>query len=187
MGIHRLTHDLTPSGTVVIDHATRDGEIGSVIEYVRKRRGMSLRSLGDHVGCSHAYLSMVERGRKCPSAALLERIEHVLGIGQVALRGDAERLEYTTLAKLRVIAPQWFVIPSRGASSSPVGAPPFTISTRQPFDARVAIIMAALRGNDYAPALRDPTGSERKAGVVAVIELPDLGSGGCKIRIEASR
>lgn len=50
------------------------------IRYLRKKRGMTLKELGQNINCSAGYLSRVETGVVNPSLATLVHIANALGV-----------------------------------------------------------------------------------------------------------
>ncbi|HEY7835342.1 MAG TPA: helix-turn-helix transcriptional regulator [Ktedonobacterales bacterium] len=54
--------------------------MGTVIRRERRERQMTLRELAEHAALSEVYLGEVERGKKYPSAMVLERLAEALGI-----------------------------------------------------------------------------------------------------------
>ena len=53
-------------------------DIGRRIRAHRKANGLTLKQLGEKVGCTDAYLSQVERGRVSPSISSLKKIAQAL-------------------------------------------------------------------------------------------------------------
>jgi len=51
-----------------------DNRIGRRIRELRKKRGYTLRELGEKLNFDHSYLSKVENGRKIPSIELLQQM-----------------------------------------------------------------------------------------------------------------
>jgi transcriptional regulator with XRE-family HTH domain len=51
-----------------------DNRIGKRIRELRKKRGYTLRELGEKLNFDHSYLSKVENGRKTPSIELLQQM-----------------------------------------------------------------------------------------------------------------
>ena len=49
-------------------------QLGSRVRYARKRNGLTLKELGDKVGCSESLLSKIERNHIVPSLPVLWRI-----------------------------------------------------------------------------------------------------------------
>lgn len=56
------------------------GELGSEIRALRKAQGMTLEQLAVSAELSIGFLSLVERGKKRPSAAALSRISDAFGV-----------------------------------------------------------------------------------------------------------
>src|SRR5262245_39806349 len=54
-------------------------QLGSRVRYARKRNGLTLKGLGDKVGCSESLLSKIERNHIVPSLPVLWRIAEALG------------------------------------------------------------------------------------------------------------
>lgn len=55
-------------------------EIGEKIKYLRTRKGISMRELGDNLGVSHAHISKLESGINSPSVDLLEKLSEFFNI-----------------------------------------------------------------------------------------------------------
>jgi len=55
-------------------------QIGLKLRSFRKAKGLSLKELGERVGCSISYLSMVENGKVDPGISRLKKIVNGLGI-----------------------------------------------------------------------------------------------------------
>jgi transcriptional regulator with XRE-family HTH domain len=72
------------------------GELGRTLRTARVRSGLSVTNLAERLGISGPYVSVVERGQRTPSEAVLIRISDVLGLSVVHLlalaghRTDAE-------------------------------------------------------------------------------------------------
>jgi transcriptional regulator with XRE-family HTH domain len=54
--------------------------VGVVIRRERRLRGMTLRELAERSALSTVYLGEIERGKKYPSALVLERLAQALGL-----------------------------------------------------------------------------------------------------------
>ena len=54
----------------------------------RERRGLSQADLGRLAGCSDAFISMLERGKKSGSLDTLERLASILNVSTDQLLGD---------------------------------------------------------------------------------------------------
>ncbi|MEM8782475.1 MAG: S24 family peptidase [Planctomycetota bacterium] len=65
--------------------------LGALLRNGRKARGLTLAALGDEVGATPGYLSMIENGRveNPPSAALLQRLEAALELRETPLQRAA--------------------------------------------------------------------------------------------------
>jgi transcriptional regulator with XRE-family HTH domain len=63
--------------------------LGTKIRNLRKYQGLSLKQLGERVGCTPSYLSMVENDRIDPSVSRLKKIVDALGKTIVDLFGEA--------------------------------------------------------------------------------------------------
>ncbi|MFB6817451.1 helix-turn-helix domain-containing protein [Streptomyces sp. NPDC056347] len=70
--------------------------IGRTIKLWRDRLDMTQAELGAAIGYSEEQVSSVERGRRAPSAAFLEKADEVLGAGGMiaCLRKDAEEARF---------------------------------------------------------------------------------------------
>jgi transcriptional regulator with XRE-family HTH domain/quercetin dioxygenase-like cupin family protein len=78
------------------DTADRIEQLGSRVRYARKRNGLTLRELGDKVGCSESLLSKIERNHVVPSLPVLWRIAEALGTTFGALFSDRSMEPVTT-------------------------------------------------------------------------------------------
>jgi transcriptional regulator with XRE-family HTH domain len=93
--------------------ATLQETMGAVIRRARQERSLTLRALAEQAGLSVVYLGEIERGKKYPSAPVLERLAAALDLALsdllelVAdeLRADAQP------ASIEVIG---FALPTRG-------------------------------------------------------------------------
>jgi len=54
--------------------------MGAVIRRVRQERALTLKALAEQAGLSVVYLGEIERGKKYPSAPMLERLTAALGL-----------------------------------------------------------------------------------------------------------
>ncbi len=68
-------------------------DIGPQIQVVRRARGMSGRALANMINATPTYITMLERGTRTPSLALLQRLAAALGIPAWALVLLAEERE----------------------------------------------------------------------------------------------
>jgi transcriptional regulator with XRE-family HTH domain len=87
--------------------------IGGVIRQVREERSRTLKSVAAAAGISVVYLGEIERGKKYPSAPVLEHLATALGL-EVAdlLEFVADALRAETPAPVDAIG---FALPGRGA------------------------------------------------------------------------
>jgi transcriptional regulator with XRE-family HTH domain len=58
----------------------RDEALGRTIRVLRTERGMERKDLAEAAGLSYPYLAEIEKGRKRPSARVLEAIAEALGV-----------------------------------------------------------------------------------------------------------
>ncbi len=87
--------------------------MGSVIRRERRARSLTIKALAAQTMLSVVYLGEIERGRKYPSAGVLERIAQALEIGIAdllelvadELRGEAENQPADAIG---------FMLPTRG-------------------------------------------------------------------------
>jgi transcriptional regulator with XRE-family HTH domain len=87
--------------------------MGAVIRRTRQERSLTLKALAEQAGLSVVYLGEIERGKKYPSAAMLERLAAALDLSLsdmlelVAdeLRADAQPLSTEAIG---------FALPTRG-------------------------------------------------------------------------
>ncbi len=64
--------------------------IGIRLRRLRKEKGMTLRSLGETVGCSESFLSKIENNKVAPSLKTLHSITSALGVAISALFSEPE-------------------------------------------------------------------------------------------------
>lgn len=76
------------TANAIRDDADRIEQLGSRVRHARKLRRLTLKELGDKVGCSESLLSKVERNHVIPSLPVLWRIAEALGTTFGALFGD---------------------------------------------------------------------------------------------------
>lgn len=99
-----------PYGTDDEESAAVLRTVGKVVKSCRERKGWKQAELGAAIGYSEEQVSSVERGRRAPSPAFLEKADEVLGAGGLllGLRKDAEEARYPKkvrdLAKLEAEA-----------------------------------------------------------------------------------
>jgi transcriptional regulator with XRE-family HTH domain len=87
--------------------------IGGTLRQVREERSRTLKSVAAAAGVSVVYLGEIERGKKYPSAPVLERLATALGLDLadlLELVADALRAEAPT--QVDAIG---FALPARGA------------------------------------------------------------------------
>ncbi|MFE8698270.1 helix-turn-helix domain-containing protein [Cytobacillus sp. FJAT-53684] len=54
---------------------------GSMVKYLRGKRGLSLREMTELTGISGSYINRIENGsRECPSYPIIEKISSALGV-----------------------------------------------------------------------------------------------------------
>ena len=58
---------------------------GRNVRRERLAKGMTLEALANDVGLSYSYVGEIERGRRNPTLAVVERISKVLGAAPVTL------------------------------------------------------------------------------------------------------
>ena len=69
-------------------------EIQKRIKEYRKKRGLTLRQLAEKAGCTHSYISQVEKGLTVPSLSMVGRLASALNISVLDLFNDpSEDLE----------------------------------------------------------------------------------------------
>lgn len=61
--------------------------LGDRLKAARMNRGWTLEELGRECGCSQAFLSLIEEGKKLPSVGVLRRICEVLKVESDYLLG----------------------------------------------------------------------------------------------------
>jgi transcriptional regulator with XRE-family HTH domain len=71
-------------------------QLGSRVRHARKLKQLTLKELGDKVGCSESMLSKTERNHVIPSLPILWRIAEALGTNFGALFGDESMGPVTT-------------------------------------------------------------------------------------------
>jgi transcriptional regulator with XRE-family HTH domain len=87
--------------------------MGAVIRRARQERSLTLKGLAEQAGLSVVYLGEIERGKKYPSAAMLERLaaaldltlSDMLELVADELRADAQPLTTEAIG---------FALPTRG-------------------------------------------------------------------------
>jgi len=64
---------------------------GKAVREARTTVGISQEELADRSGLHRTYISLLERGQRNPSLAVIEEISHALGISMVDLVGRIEK------------------------------------------------------------------------------------------------
>ncbi len=64
---------------------------GKAVREARMTVGISQEELADRSGLHRTYISLLERGQRNPSLAVIEEISHALGISMVDLVGRIEK------------------------------------------------------------------------------------------------
>jgi transcriptional regulator with XRE-family HTH domain len=64
-------------------------EIQRRIRMYRKERGLTLRRLAQRVGCTHSYISQIEKGMTAPSLAMVGKLAAALQISVLDLFSEA--------------------------------------------------------------------------------------------------
>lgn len=92
--------------------------IGAVIRRARQEADLTLKELADRAILSVVYLGEIERGKKYPSALVLERLASALDLTVPdLLERVAEELRAVAQPQMMVTAPIGFGSPSRPAIS----------------------------------------------------------------------
>jgi transcriptional regulator with XRE-family HTH domain len=63
-------------------------QLGEMLRHLRRKRGLTLKQLGELTGCSESMLSKAERGHVVPSLDLLSRVAKQLGTSVAGLFAD---------------------------------------------------------------------------------------------------
>jgi transcriptional regulator with XRE-family HTH domain len=63
---------------------------GCVVRKSREVQGLSQEALADLAGLHRTYISMIERGTRTPSIAVVEKLARALGAGMGDLLSQAE-------------------------------------------------------------------------------------------------
>jgi transcriptional regulator with XRE-family HTH domain len=69
-----LDTDGEPDGTVEVDAAAADLQIGARVHYARVLKGLRMRDLAKKVNCTESMISKIESNRVVPSIAMLQKI-----------------------------------------------------------------------------------------------------------------
>ena len=64
------------------DRRTMPPEMGEQLALWRERAELSLRGLGRRTGVDFSYLSKIEAGKRCPSAAVAQALARALGLSE---------------------------------------------------------------------------------------------------------
>lgn len=67
-------------------------ELGRRVKTLRKRAELSQPELAERAHLSPSYISRLERGQVNPKTLDLEKVAGALGVSQIELRGDDERM-----------------------------------------------------------------------------------------------
>jgi len=68
-------------------------QFGEKLRTLRKKRGDTLKELGDTLGVHHIFVSQVEMGKSVPNAALSLKIADPFGVSTDVLMRDALELD----------------------------------------------------------------------------------------------
>ncbi|MBW2064550.1 MAG: helix-turn-helix transcriptional regulator [Deltaproteobacteria bacterium] len=63
-------------------------KIQKKIKEYRRERGLTLRQLAEKVGCTHSYISQVEKGLTVPSLSMVGRLASALNVSVIDLFND---------------------------------------------------------------------------------------------------
>jgi transcriptional regulator with XRE-family HTH domain len=66
---------------------------GEKLSTLRKKRGLTLRQLGEMLGVYHTYVSQIEKGKKIPNAAMIIKIADIFGVSTDQLMRDELELD----------------------------------------------------------------------------------------------
>ena len=58
---------------------------GRNVRLTRQKRGLTIEALADAVGLAYSYVGEIERGRRNPTLAVVEKIGKALGVQAVEL------------------------------------------------------------------------------------------------------
>ena len=143
------------------------------MEAARNTKGLSQRALAKIVGCSHVFIAEIERGRKLPTAKLLERI-------QEALKLDDDLV----MRHINSRPIQGFSVVGKGSASGGklrdtlmlMGGKFDELTTREKAVHIVLATGTALRNNGYNACTRLPKVADQIEGRLPSVEV-DLGGG----------
>ncbi len=100
--------------------------VGAVLRCERRARQMTLREVAERAATSLVYLSEIERGRKYPSALVLERLAEALGLAMSELleliAGDLRAAEAAEAAGREPVRAIGVALPARAPAASWTGA-----------------------------------------------------------------
>lgn len=66
---------------------------GEKMRTLRKRRKLTIIQLGDMLGVNNTYVSMLERSKRIPNAAMILKIADIFGVTADALMRDELELD----------------------------------------------------------------------------------------------
>ena len=81
--------------------------LGTHLRELRERKDISLRELAKNIGCSPAFLSDVELGRRFPTDEMFARIAKALGTSVTALKEHDTRPPVEDIRKRTQSDPQY--------------------------------------------------------------------------------
>lgn len=76
-----------------------EADIGKRIQQIRKKHGITLRTLGDKTGFSQGFLSKVENSKKAPSIGTLMKLAKALDVRIADIFGETDPDTTITLVK----------------------------------------------------------------------------------------
>jgi transcriptional regulator with XRE-family HTH domain len=114
-------------------------ELGAILRGHREGQGRSLGEIAGEAGCSPAYLSEVERGRKDVSSDLLVAITYALAVPIASVYSDLGR---RLGARPQAAEPSWPVDPRRQLRAVTSGLDAASLRTVAQFGAFLAMNQA---------------------------------------------
>lgn len=66
---------------------------GEKLSVLRKRRGLTLRQLGEMLEVHHTYVSQIEKGKTTPNARMIIKIANIFGVTADQLMRDELELD----------------------------------------------------------------------------------------------
>ncbi len=66
---------------------------GEKLSVLRKRRGLTLRQLGEMLEVHHTYVSQIEKGKTTPNARMIIKIADIFGVTADLLMRDELELD----------------------------------------------------------------------------------------------